>query len=115
MQKTPMGEILMINIMIFMNTSFRLSNNSATGRPFSPARMIPAPMSSAITMICSIEALAKGAMMLLGKISTRVVIKSALVALSQVPSPSVESWGKLPLKMLASTRPMTSATTVVQM
>ena len=75
--------------------------------------MIPAPMSSAMTMICSIEALAKGATILLGKISTRVVIKSALVALSHVPSPSVESCGNPPLKMLASTRPMISATMVV--
>ena len=72
-------------------------------------------MNSAMTMICSIEELAKGVMILLGKISTSVVIKSALTGLSQVPSPSVESRGKPPLKRLASTSPITSATMVVQM
>ena len=105
----------MMNIITFMNTSFRLSKSSAAGLPFSPAKIIPAPINSAITMICSIEAFTKGVMILLGKISTSVVIKSALTGLSQVPRPSVESCGNPPLKILASTRPIMSATMVVQM
>ena len=112
MQKTPMGEILMINIMIFMNTSFRLSNSSAVARPFSPVRMIPAPMSSAMTMIWSIEASIIGCTALDGKMFLIVVMMSLSFA-SYAASSARDRTGKLPLKRFATTSPITQAAAVV--
>ena len=68
-----------------------------------------------MTMTCSMLALVKDSHILEGNILTRVSIKLAEVALSQV-APSVSSRvgnQPAPLKMLAITRPITQATAVV--
>ncbi len=59
-QNTPMGERRRMMSMTFMQTSVRLSTSAAAGRPFSPAARMPKPNSSAATITCSMEALAKG-------------------------------------------------------
>ena len=71
-QKTPMGLRAMIISMIFMQTSLTLSTKLAKGWAFSPTRIMAKPKNREATMTCSIEASAKGLMILLGKIFTIV-------------------------------------------
>ena len=69
-QNTPMGESLRMTSMTFMNTRLRRCTPSATGSASLPTRIMPKPMSSAMTMICSIEELDMGVMKLEGKMLT---------------------------------------------
>ena len=99
--------------MTFMQTSVRLSTSAAAGRPFSPAARMPKPNSSAATITCSMEALAKGAMMLEGKMSTSVSMKPAVSPGSKV-TPVGSMTVKKPLNRLARNMASTMAPAVVQ-
>ena len=112
-QNTPMGERRRMMSMTFMQTSVRLSTSAAAGRPFSPAARIPKPNSSAATITCSMEALAKGAMMLEGKMSTSVSMKLAVSPGSKV-TPVGSMTVKKPLNRLARNMASTMAPAVVQ-
>ena len=69
-QKTPMGVILMIIIMIFMTISFISSTNAPTFLPRSPAARMPAPKKMAMTMTGSMSASTMGPKRLSGKMPT---------------------------------------------
>lgn len=112
-QNTPMGERRRMMSMTFMQTSVRLSTSAAAGRPFSPAARMPKPNSSAATITCSMEALAKGAMMLEGKMSTSVSMKLAVSPGSKV-TPVGSMTVKKPLNRLARNMASTMAPAVVQ-
>ena len=96
-----------------MQPSVRLSTSAAAGRPFSPAARMPKPNSSAATITCSMEALAKGAMMLEGKMSTSVSMKLAVSPGSKV-TPVGSMTVKKPLNRLARNMASTMAPAVVQ-
>ena len=110
-QNTPMGVSLMMNIITDMTTSFRLSNSCLAWVAFSPHTRMPAPNSRAITMTCSILAFTKALHILEGKMFTMVSMK--LEDWASYSRPVVSSTGKNPLNRLATTRPMTMATSVV--
>ena len=99
--------------MTFMQTSVRLSTSAAAGRPFSPAARMPKPNSSAATITCSMEALAKGAMMLEGKMSTSVSMKLAVSPGSKVTPVGSMTVNK-PLNRLARNMASTMSPAVVQ-
>ena len=61
-------------------TSLKEETQLPKGLPLSPATRMPQPKNRAITMICSMELLASGAMALLGKMLTMVSIRFAVFA-----------------------------------
>ena len=108
-----MGLSLMMNSMAFMKMSLSVSTALNSMFFFSPTKSRAKPMMRLATMICSMLAFTKGARKLEGKMPTRVSMKLT-GSLAAYSSPLVSSTGKMPLKMLAKTRPMMMATAVVQ-
>ena len=111
-QNTPMGDSFRISSMHFMKMSFRSLKAETTRAFFSPTRMMEKPMSTAMTMTCSILASTKGLKKLEGKMFTRVSIKE-VASLASYARSVVAMTGNRPLNRLPPIRPMVTAKAVV--
>ena len=101
-----------MKLMTFCVTSLKELTTSAASLPFSPATRMPQPKNSAITMIWSIEESSSGWMKFDGKMPLTVSTMLAFFA-SYAASSAISSTRNEPLKMFATTRPMTQAMAVV--
>ena len=112
---TPIGDSLMMTPITLMHTSERLSTTAPASLPFSPANMMPNPKNRAITIICSMVALAKGWMALDGNMFTIVSMNDGVSATpSNAYSDSEDRLYPLPtLSTLAITSPNVTANAVV--
>ena len=112
-QNTPIGDSFRIISIHFMKISFQRLIPSTALAAFCPSRMTAKPISSAITITCSMFASTIGLRKFAGKILTKTSMGAVEAGASYVRL-EVSRTGKALLNRFARTRPMAVATAVVQ-